>query len=114
MIEDGYDEPKEDEEIYGILSEPVYLCDYHKEQFCEKGLKNNDYIHKCLMRYEFGEQYYIDASNILVDEYDWEEYLPWTFANKLEEAQTTGDYDGLATQFCYHINFKHCKELPRD
>lgn len=114
LVEDGYDEPRDGEEIHGILSEPVYLCGYHKDQFCERGLKNNDYIHKCLMRHEFGEQYYIDASNILVDEYDWEEYLPWTFANKLEEAQTTGDYDGLATQFCYHINFKHCKELPRD
>ena len=114
LFEDGYDEPKEGEEIHGVLSEPVYLCGYHKDQFCERGLKNNDYIHKCLMRHEFGEQYYIDASNILVDEYDWEEYLPWTFANKLEEAQITGDYDGLATQFCYHINFKHCKELPRD
>jgi hypothetical protein len=66
------------------------------------------------MRYEFGEQYYIDASNILVDEYEWGEYLPWTFADRLEEAQKTGDYDGLATQFCYHINFKYCKELPRD
>lgn len=114
LIEDGYDEPEEGEEIHGVLSEPVYLCGYHKDQFCERGLKNNDYIHKCLMRHEFGEQYYIDASNILVDEYNWEEYLPWTFANKLEEAQKTGDYDGLATQFCYHINFKHCKELSRD
>jgi hypothetical protein len=114
LIEDGYDEPKEGEEIYGILSEPIYLCYYHKNQFCENGLKDNDYIHKSLVRYEFGEQYYIDVSNILVDEYEWEEYLPWTFAYRLKEAQETGDYDGLATQFSYHIGFRHCKELPRD
>ena len=111
LIENGYDEPEEGEEIYGILSEPVYLCEYHKDQFCETGLKNNDCIHKCSIKYEFGGQYYIDASNIIVNEYRWEECSPWTFADKLEEAQITGDYDGLATQFHYHINFKNCKEL---
>jgi hypothetical protein len=111
LIEEGYDEPEEGEEMYGVLSEPIYLCDYHKDQFCKTGLKDNDYIHKCSMKYNYGEQYYIDASNILVDEYEWTEHLPWTFADKLEEAQKTGDYDGLVTEFYYHINFRPCKEL---
>ena len=112
LFKNGYDDPKDGEELHGFLSVPIYLCSHHKDQFCKTGLKNNDYIHKCLVRNEFEEQYYIDVSNIVIDEFEWEEYLPWNFTKKLEEAQKTGDYDGLVTDFCYHINFKYCKELP--
>ena len=87
----------------GVLDNPIRICDSEKcfEEFEKIFLINNSEIE------EIKGEYFVSVSNINVEERIWNNYLPYQFLERLEEAQKNNEYNKLADKYDFYIRYKN-------
>ena len=92
---------------YCVLDHPIRICDNEK---CFKEFEKTFLINNSEIETIKGE-YFVSVSNINVEERIWNNYLPYQFLERLEEAQKNNEYNKLADRYEFYTYLYHIKTI---